>query len=357
MNIAKFVADLTSLKNSIKRAVPDGGYVTPELLTSVKKSPFALTLQKHNLLKQLDHINVTTFDGTINLTINGKRVSVANFTHHLNKGDLIGALKSIGIPKKNLNYPQIQQRARQFKAQFESSRINRLQVTLAANKTLGAKLQKTFNLPVIKLTLHQVDEVVRKLKTNKIFTKRILAPLYHKLKASPSKIPWLKGLAVGSFTTFVGLLVKTVFNFMQDNNGCWLYPKVESAVTQECKVNLLTCNSDYKPTGVNLCTNKCTGSDGNLEYPCFQETALRRHCKSMRPHNRPLCGNKKSCSWACNDKRICVPEDKKLKCVNYTFWEAFAAVTKDYLPDFDLDYALVIFIAIGSFLFLFWLLK
>ena len=357
MNVSKLVTNLASLKNLIKRAVPDGGYVTPELMTIVKKSNFALTLQRYNLLNQLDNINVTTFEGTVNLTINSKKVNVSTFTNYLDKGDLIGALKSIGIPKKNLKYGPIQQRAKQFKAQLKSSKMNRLEVSLVSNRTLAGKLRRAFNLPEITITIREVD-VIKKFLTDKFFTKRILAPLYHKLKASPTRIPWLKGIALGTFTTFVGLLVKRIFQFMRDTNGCWLYPKLTSTVTQECKVNLLTCNENYKSVGLNLCTTKCKGSDGDREYPCFQEAALKLHCKNFKPHvNTPLCGTKKSCSWACSDKNICVPKDKELRCVNYTFWEAFVAVTKDYLPDLDLDYTLVILIAIGSFIFLFWLLR
>jgi hypothetical protein len=354
MNLTKLVSNLTALKNTIKRAVPDGGYVSPELLVSVKKSAFASTLTRYNLLNQLDNINVSTFDGTVNLTINGRKVNVATFTNYLNKGDLIGALKSIGIPKKNLNHAPIQQRAKQFKVHFQASKLNRLSESLAANKTSAAKLQDAFNLPDFTATMRKGD-ITRELLSHKLFTKRILAPLYHKLKANPGRIPWLKGLAIGSLAGLAGAVVHATVKFMQVNNGCWLYPKFGAAVGKECKVPLLTCNEKYKPTK-NMCTTKCINSESNQEYSCFQEAALRQHCKTFKGSNVPLCGTQKSCSWACSNKHMCVPADKKLKCINYSFWEAFVAVTKNYLPNLEFNLSLVILAIVVCVVFLFWLL-
>ena len=355
MNVTKLVSNLTALKNTIKRAVPDGGYVSPELLVSVKKSAFASTLRRHNLLNQLDNINVSTFDGTVNLTINGKKVNVTTFTNYLNKGDLIGALKSIGIPKKNLTYAPIQQRAKQFKAQFQASKLNKLDESLVANRTLGAKLQQMFNLPNFPATMRQGD-ITKKLLSHKLFTKRILAPLYHKLKATPGRIPWLKGLAVGSLAGLAGAAVYATLKFMQVNNGCWLYPKFGAAARKECKVPLLTCNEKYKSTK-NMCTTKCISSESNQEYPCFQEAALRQHCKTFKGSDVPLCGTQKSCSWACNKKHICVPEDKELRCINYSFWEAFVALTKGYLPDLDFSPSLITLAIVICVVFIFWMLR
>lgn len=357
MNIHKLVSHLRTLKETIKRMTPPDGRITPEILASVKKSDFAFDLRKYNLLNQLDTLNISTFDGTINLTLNQKKISVSAFTDFLNKGDLIGALKSIGISQNALSHAPIQHRALRFKAQFNSSKLNRLHISLVANKALGAKFQKAFNLPEFKTTTSKVN-IIRKLLDDRIFTKRVLAPLYHKLKASPGRIPWLKGLVVGSFSTFVGVLVGAVIEFMQDNNGCWLYPKQNSSVTQECKVNLLTCNENYK-SELNLCTDKCKGSDNNQEYLCFQEAALKKHCKNFtNKSDTALCGTKKDCSWACNNKRICVPKDKELRCINYTFWEAFVTVTKDYLPVLNfINPILIILILVGSFLLLLWVIQ
>lgn len=358
MNVKRYINNLEQAKANIKRLTPDdySGYISGDALNSLKASDFGKTMRNLNLSNQLDNIYISTSNNKVGVWLHGHKVSVKTFTAYLDKGDLVQAYRSIGIPTRLLSNGAFVKRANNFKEGFKACKLQRLNRTLAFNKRVGANLKTVFKLHDVK-PLDRVA-ITKAIWANKALMDRVFVPLYHKVKATPQRVPLLRGLVVGSMVGFVISVVAEVIKFMNRENGCWLYPRFISISQEACKVKILTCDRNAREKAV-TCSDTHKG-EGSKKYLCFQPATFKHQCKRFHPTQQPLCSDsdKNYCSWACAKGRICVPDDKTLKCVNYTFWEAFSAVTTDAFPNLNLTKGVaIVLVILGCFITMSWLLS
>lgn len=300
-------------------------------------------------------------DGTVQIkNSKGEVIDYKSAKEKMDASDFKGALKDLKVPDEVINDPKISQFSEDLKI------LNDEQIGIKSTKDYMNDLDKNKSnyeklAPNDVKSPEDLDRLYKENPEFKKFMDNAKEETEDKVKKNSNSTSgkWtdiIKTTAFLAALTAGGIaLYEFIKKHQNECNGCWL---IDDKTGSKCKVEPLTCNSDYR-TSDNLCKSSdllgcdatipdCSGATGSSL--CFQTSVSSKGGTCMKFGPNPdttkttqvcvnclsQCGGSDPCN-NCSCSTIQCPSGKHLQCMNLTWMEALGdLLDKPFDSGFDI---------------------